>query len=109
MAADFAVDGSFGTPAGCAVLAKSTDVPSGKAYGVSTDKMVNVDKTCAVLSSIQAADGQSWDVKISCQLGDDLPEAGTVNVTPAEDNSTVTVKVVDGSGPKGTLKACKQG
>jgi hypothetical protein len=109
LAADFAVDGTYGTAAGCAMAAKSTDIPNGNAYAVATTMMVNGDKTCNVQGSTQAADGQSWDVKISCETGDELPEAGTVNVSVAPDKSSVTVKVVDGGGPKGTLKACKQG
>lgn len=109
IAADFALDGTYGSAAGCAMLAKSDDIPSGTANAISTTTMVAGDRTCNVQSSTQAADGQSWDVKISCSAGDELPEAGTVNVALAADMSTATVKVLDGAGPKGKLKACPQG
>ena len=109
LGAELAIGGSYGTPAGCAILGKQQSVPGGKSLAVAAKTMINGDATCTVVgvSDTPASNGNlSWQAKINCQTGDDVAEAGTVDVVQKADKSAVTVHVADGVGPSGTLKLC---
>lgn len=109
LGADFSLQGTYGNPPGCAIAAKSSDIPSGHAEAVAAQGMWDGDAICTILDSSapqSTADGTSWDVKVSCQAGDDVAEVGTVQIVQSADKSFIDAKVPDKVGPKGRLKLC---
>jgi hypothetical protein len=109
LAGDLVLAGTYGNSTGCATANNISPVPPGRAEAVSAKTMWDGESICTVLDATKgasAADGAAWDVKVSCEAGDEVAVTGTVKLVEATDHSLLTATAPDKVGPKGRLKLC---
>jgi len=110
VAAELPIDHAYGTAAGCATAAKASDIPGGKVLAVTTEHVLSGEAVCPFLAVTDAtADdpaNKAWEVEISCEAGHEEAVPGKLLVTHDTASDKLSLSVLDGEGPKGSLAAC---
>ncbi|MBI4046636.1 MAG: hypothetical protein HY371_07440 [Devosia nanyangense] len=109
-AAELPIEQIYGSAAGCATAAKASDIPGGKVVAVTPEHVLSGDAVCPFLA---IADGKSddpankaWEADISCEAGHEEAVPGKLLIVHNAAEDKLTLSVLDGDGPKGTLAAC---
>jgi hypothetical protein len=108
-AQQLALDGSYGTAAGCALINGERTIPDGKVRALAADRALNDDAICTILDSSEPVleGGQTiWEANIVCEAGHEEAEHGKLRIALHEDKQAVDLKLLEGSGPKGKLNLC---
>lgn len=108
-AQELEIEGTFGTPAGCAVINGERSIPDGKVRALASGRALNEEAICTItgLNEPASEDGKTvWEATVTCESGHEQPTDGTLEITLAEDKQSVSLKVLEGAGPKGKLNPC---
>ena len=108
-AAELPFEGSFGTAAGCAVINGVTPIPDGNVRAAGGEKILNGDAICLVTEvgePVTSSQSTTWTVTVSCESGHEQAEAGELEIKQPQGAAQISIVVLSGSGPKGTMKVC---
>lgn len=104
------LDGTYGTPAGCAVINGERSIPDGKVRALGPEKALVDEAICTItgLTDPIAENGKTiWDANVVCEAGHEEAESGTLRISLQDDKKSVDIKVLEGAGPKGKLNLCQ--
>lgn len=109
VAAELPIAGTYGTPTGCALVNDTRPVPDGKPRAVATNRVLVDEATCPITEigeGVTEGDVTTWQVSISCEAGHEEAQPGVISVAENTAKSEVVVSLLEGMGPKGTLRLC---
>lgn len=110
MAAELPIEHAYGSAAGCATAAKSSEIPDGKVLAVTSEHVLSGEAVCPFLAIADGDAGdpanKAWEVDISCEAGHEEAVPGKLLIVHDAGADKLTLKVLDGEGPKGSLAAC---
>jgi len=109
-AVELPIEHAYGTAAGCATAAKASDIPGGKVLAVTPEHVLNGDAVCPFLAvndgTTDDPANKAWEADITCEAGHEEAVPGKLLIVHDTAQDKLSLSVLDGDGPKGSLGAC---